>query len=145
MSRGARFLAIIVAMPLPVTAQGPARVIGRVLDAATGGPVTAAELQLGDQRATSASDGAFILVAVAPGRATLSVRRLGYTSWAEVVDVVQGLDRDRELTALSQNFPDFLSSLGHFRRHCTKLRFDLHRSGRRRPRHIRLPSRVNRR
>jgi outer membrane cobalamin receptor len=93
MSRGARFLAVMIVMPLPMAAQGPARVIGRVLDAATGGPVTAAELRLGDQHATSASDGAFVLVAVAPGRATLSVRRLGYTPWAEVVDVVQGLDR----------------------------------------------------
>ena len=86
-------LAALAVIPLPVAAQAPARVIGRVVDASTGAPLGSADVRLGEQRATTASDGAFVLVAVTTGRGTLAVRRIGYAPWVGVVDVVPGLDR----------------------------------------------------
>ena len=55
--------------------------------------MVAADVRLGDERATTASDGTFVLVAVTTGRTTLNVRRIGYAPWAQVVEVVPGLDR----------------------------------------------------
>jgi vitamin B12 transporter len=93
MIRRAVVLGIILTVPISTAAQAPARVLGRILDAATGAPVAAAEVRLGDQRAASENDGTFIFVALTPGRAMLSVRRLGYTPWSEMIDILQGLDR----------------------------------------------------
>ena len=102
MSRAAVLLVIILAMPASVAAQAPSRVLGRIVDSSTSAPLSAADVRMGDQRATSESDGTFVLVATTPGRATLSVGRLGYQPWSEIIDVVQGLDRSVvvELTPL---------------------------------------------
>ncbi len=93
MIRGAGLLVMALAMPLPIAAQAPARVLGRVVDGSTGAPVVAADARLGDERATTTSDGTFILVAITTGRTTLNVRRIGYAPWTQIVDVVPGLDR----------------------------------------------------
>lgn len=87
-------LALLVTMPAPVLGQAPARIVGRVVDATTGALLAAAELRLGDRRATTSSEGTFVLGAVPPGRGMLEVRRVGYTPRTEVVDVVPGLDRN---------------------------------------------------
>jgi vitamin B12 transporter len=86
-------LALALALTTPANGQAPARVIGRVADAATGAPVAAADVRLSDQHATTGSDGTFVVVAVTTGRVTLSVRRVGYSPWAETLDLVPGLDR----------------------------------------------------
>lgn len=91
----ARTVLIVLLMTAPVAAmaQAPARLVGRVVDAATGAPLGAADLRLGNQRTTTASDGAFVLGALPAGRGMLAVRRVGYAPWSEIVDVVPGLDR----------------------------------------------------
>lgn len=89
----AALFAALLMMPAGVAAQAPARVVGRVVDATTGAPLAAAEVRFGDRRAISSSEGGFILGGVSPGRAALLVRRVGYTPWSDVVDVMPGLDR----------------------------------------------------
>ncbi len=89
----AALLTVLAAMPLAAAAQAPARVIGHVVDAASGAPLASADVRLGDQHATTASDGAFVLAPLTPGRGTLAIRRVGYAPWAEVIDLVPGLDR----------------------------------------------------
>ena len=74
-------------------AQGPARITGRVYDAATGSPVELAELSLADLRGTSGSDGTFVFGGVPWGVRRLVVRRVGYAPWSATVDVTPGLDR----------------------------------------------------
>lgn len=86
-------LGLLIVAPASAGAQAPARLLGRVIDAATGAPLPAAELSLGDRSAVSASDGAFVLGALPSGRARLAVRRVGYTPWLEIIDIVPGLDR----------------------------------------------------
>ena len=93
MSPRVALLALLVWLPAPLRAQAPSRILGRVVDATTGAPLATAEVRLSDRLATTSSDGAFVLGSVPPGRATLSVRRLGYAPWSDVLDVVPGLDR----------------------------------------------------
>ncbi len=94
MSRCGGVLAALLLLPSVAGAQSPARVVGKVIDATTGAPLGAAEARLGDRRATTSSEGGFVLGGVSPGRATLLVRRVGYAPWSDVVDVMPGLDRD---------------------------------------------------
>ncbi|MGH7498329.1 MAG: TonB-dependent receptor, partial [Gemmatimonadales bacterium] len=93
MNRPTCLFAALLLLPAESVAQAPARVVGRVMDATTGAPLAAAEVGLGDRRAITSSEGTFLLGAVPPGRGTLLVRRVGYTPWADVVDVVPGMDR----------------------------------------------------
>ena len=86
-------IALVLTVPVAAVAQAPARLVGRVMDAATGAPLGAADLRFGDQHTTSASDGVFILGALPPGRGMLVVRRVGYAPWSENLDIVPGLDR----------------------------------------------------
>lgn len=85
-------MVLLMTSPVAAAAQAPARLVGRVVDAATGAPLGAADLRLGDQRTTTASDGAFVLGALPGGRGMLAVRRVGYAPWSDIVDVVPGLD-----------------------------------------------------
>lgn len=78
----------------PLTAQGPARVLGRVVDLVTGEPVAGAEIRLAEVQAITAGDGAFVLGNVPPGRVELKVRRIGYTPAREVLELLPGLDRN---------------------------------------------------
>jgi vitamin B12 transporter len=80
-------------LSVSVQAQAPSRVEGRIVDAVTQSPVGDAEISLGDLRATSRANGEFGFGSVAPGRAALRVRMIGYGPWSMVIDVVPGLDR----------------------------------------------------
>jgi hypothetical protein len=86
-------LALLASLPVPLRAQAPSRLLGRVVDATTGAPLPGAEVRLGDRMVMTAGDGAFVLGSLPPGRTSISVRRLGYIPWADVLDVVPGLDR----------------------------------------------------
>lgn len=86
-------LAFLAMIPATARAQSPARIVGRVADATTGSLLAAAEVRLGDRRTNTSSEGAFVLGALPAGRGTLEVRRVGYSPWSGVVDVVPGLDR----------------------------------------------------
>jgi hypothetical protein len=77
----------------PLAAQGPARVLGRVMDLVTQRPVAGAEIRLGELQATSADDGTFLLGSIPPGRVELRVRRIGYAPVREVLELLPGLDR----------------------------------------------------
>jgi iron complex outermembrane receptor protein len=85
-----------------LAAQAPARLTGRVTDAATGAPLADAELLLGDLRQVSGSDGGFAFGSVTPGRLTLLVRHIGYAPWRSAVDVVPGLERSLNITLVPQ-------------------------------------------
>ena len=107
-SRVALFL-IVLAGPAAASAQAPSRLPGRVIDATTGAPLGLRRRRLGDRRATTSSEGAYVLGALPPGRGTLSVRCVGYSVWNEVVDVVPGLERS--LTIALTPLPILLDSL----------------------------------
>ena len=77
----------------PASAQAPARISGRVLDAVSQAPVAGAEILAGAQRAVSEDDGSFVLGNAPPGRLELRIRRIGYAPTRESVDVVPGLER----------------------------------------------------
>jgi hypothetical protein len=65
---------------------------GHVVDAATGGPVAGALVQLRDtdHRAVSDSAGNFVLHRVAPGSYPWVISRLGYARWEEDAEVGSG-------------------------------------------------------
>ena len=86
--------AALLVGPGSAAAQGPARVVGRVYDAATASPVPNADLVLGDLRATTDGDGSFRFGSVPAGSRLLEVRRIGYHPWTGPVDISPGLDRD---------------------------------------------------
>jgi vitamin B12 transporter len=72
-------------------AQAPSRLEGRILDAVTQSPIGGAEVWLGDLRGTSRASGDFGFGSVAPGRAVLRIRMIGYQPWSAVIDIVPGL------------------------------------------------------
>ncbi len=86
------FLAALV--PASATAQGPARVLGRVVDLVTQHPIPGAEIRAGEQQAISENDGSFVLGNVPPGRVELRVRRIGYAPAREVLELLPGLERN---------------------------------------------------
>ena len=97
MSRAARalWLALLVCLgrpAAPLAAQAPARLSGRVYDAATGAPLALAELALGDLRTVSGADGGYRFGSVSPGALVLAVRRVGYLPWRGRIDIAPGLD-----------------------------------------------------
>ena len=65
----------------PLHAQGTGRIIGRVVEAAQGAPVAAAQVELVDQpiRGVSALDGRYTLAGVSAGTVSVRVRMIGFT------------------------------------------------------------------
>jgi len=88
-------LTALVAGPLaaPLTAQGPARLTGRVVDAVTLAPIANAEVRAGELLTSSGADGGFMLGSVPPGRIELRVRRIGYAPLRRVIEVVPALEQ----------------------------------------------------
>ena len=74
--------ALLSSMPAPVQAQGPGRIVGRVVDAAQGAPISGAQVELvgRDVIVVSALDGRFALTGVPAGPATVRVRMIGYAA-----------------------------------------------------------------
>ncbi|HUR94146.1 MAG TPA: TonB-dependent receptor [Gemmatimonadales bacterium] len=89
---GVAALAALI-LATPGAAQGPARIVGRVVDAVSQGPVASAEVGAGELRAVTGIDGAFVLGNVPPGRLEIHVRRIGYAPVREAVDVTPGIER----------------------------------------------------
>jgi vitamin B12 transporter len=88
-----RFLAAATLIAAPLAAQGPTRISGRVIDAASGDPVAGAEIRAGELTAASAPDGSFAFGNVPSTRVELSVRRIGYAPSRLPVDPIPGLER----------------------------------------------------
>src|SRR5690349_4920172 len=83
MPNSVRALALIafVTLATPLAAQSHSRIVGRVLDAATGNPIAGAQVALLEQpsfTAVSAIDGRFTLLNVPAGPVTLRARMIGY-------------------------------------------------------------------
>jgi vitamin B12 transporter len=95
--------------PVAGSAQSPARVVGRVVDAATQSPIGLADVILGEQRTVTRADGTFVFGSVPPGRVSLEVRRIGYTLWSEALEVVPGLDH--RMTVALAPLPVHLDSI----------------------------------
>ncbi|HEU4830276.1 MAG TPA: TonB-dependent receptor [Gemmatimonadales bacterium] len=66
----------------PAVAQEPGRIVGRVVDAAQGAPISGAQVELlgSDAVVVSALDGRFSLTGVPEGPAAVRVRMIGYTA-----------------------------------------------------------------
>jgi len=86
-------LALGAVLAEPAAAQGPARIVGRVLDAVSQAPVPDAEIRTGELVTTSGANGSFVLGSVPPGRAELRVRRIGYAPLRHTIELVPGLDQ----------------------------------------------------
>jgi vitamin B12 transporter len=84
-------------VPARAAAQGPARVLGRVVDLVTQRPVAGAEIHAGEQQTISGTDGSFVLGNVPPGRVELRVRRIGYAPAREVLELLPGLERSVDI------------------------------------------------
>lgn len=84
---------LVALVPAHAAAQGPARLLGRVVDLVTQHPVAGAEIRAGEQQAISGPDGTFVLGTVPPGRIELRVRRIGYAPAREVLGLLPGLER----------------------------------------------------
>ena len=69
-------------IPGAVAAQEPGRIVGRVVDAGQGAPISGAQVELvgGDAIVVSALDGRFALTGVPAGPATVRVRMIGYAA-----------------------------------------------------------------
>jgi outer membrane receptor protein involved in Fe transport len=73
---------LLSSMSAAAAAQAPGRIVGRVVDAAQGAPISGAQVELvgTDTFVISALDGRFNLVGVPEGAATVRVRMIGYTA-----------------------------------------------------------------
>ncbi len=69
-------------IPGAVAAQEPGRIVGRVVEAGQGAPISGAQVELvgGDAIVVSALDGRFALTGVPVGPATVRVRMIGYAA-----------------------------------------------------------------
>jgi outer membrane cobalamin receptor len=75
----------------PLRAQHAPELRGRVLDSATSAPLQDAEVLSSDgARALTGTDGAFVLRALKPGPAQVTVRRVGYAPVVRDVELVNG-------------------------------------------------------
>lgn len=85
-------LAAALALAPPLHAQGRAEFTGRVVDAATGTPVSRAIVTLrgGHGRAVTDAQGRFSVARVAEGPYLATVERLGYGGMARAVEVAAG-------------------------------------------------------
>lgn len=103
------FALVALLAAAPASAQGPARLSGRVLDAVSQGPVAGAEILAGELRAVTGDDGSFALGNVPPGRVELRIRRIGYAPAREAIDLVPSLERT--VSIVLQPVPVRLDSL----------------------------------
>ncbi|MDX1393662.1 MAG: carboxypeptidase regulatory-like domain-containing protein, partial [Gemmatimonadota bacterium] len=80
----------VVTRDLTLRVAGPGRVVGRVLDRATGEPISTAVIGVPESRARTQTDaqGFFVLRDVLPGDRTIEVRHLGFEPMTEVVSIV---------------------------------------------------------
>jgi vitamin B12 transporter len=92
-----RLVLIVALLPAvavaPAAAQAPTRITGLVLDAASGEPVTGAEVRAGESTTVSGPDGSFAFGSVSGSRVELRIRRIGYLPIRLPVDPVPGLER----------------------------------------------------
>ena len=74
-------LFLLSGLVAPLSAQGPGRIVGRVVDAAQGSPIAGAQVELigGDRRVITALDGRYTISGVPAGDAAIRVRMIGYT------------------------------------------------------------------
>lgn len=110
-SMAASLLAATLFSAAPAAGQFPAELAGRVLDAETGEPVQAVEVEApGAQRSTlTDAAGAFIVRGLEPGRVTVRFHRIGYAS-AQADAVLENGRRARLLVRL-RRVPVELESL----------------------------------
>lgn len=101
-------LLLAMAMPVPLAAQAPMAVRGRVVDAASGAPITAARVDVGGVAATSGADGRFLLGNVPAGVSLLLVSAVGYRPSRQQVEALPGLDLELtvRLDALTLLLPE---------------------------------------
>lgn len=97
-------------LPAGVVAQAPAQVAGRVVDSATGAPISGARIELGALTATTGADGRFRLANAAGGPGTLTVGALGYQPVEVRVMLSPGdqWERDLRLASRSLALPDIV-------------------------------------
>lgn len=82
---------LVAACALPLQAQHAPELRGRVLDAATSSPIQDAEVLLSDgSRAVTGTDGAFVLRALRPGPAQVTVRRVGFAPVTRDIELANG-------------------------------------------------------
>jgi outer membrane receptor protein involved in Fe transport len=74
--------ALLSSISATAAAQAPGRIVGRVVDAVQGAPISGAQVELvgGAAVVISALDGRFNLIGVPAGPATVRVRMIGYTA-----------------------------------------------------------------
>ena len=92
-SRGKLILALLGLLFLataPLSAQGTGTVVGRVLDASTQQPLSAASVAIGDRGALSDEAGRFTIRGVPTGAQTVTVTLIGYAETTRSVTVVAG-------------------------------------------------------
>lgn len=101
-------LLLALGLPAALGAQSPTALRGRVLEAATGAPLAAARVEVGESVTLTGSDGRFAIGNLAAGVLTLVVSAVGYRSESAVVDLLPGMESDRtvRLTALTPVLPD---------------------------------------
>lgn len=94
--RGA-LVVLVVALHAPafLVAQAPAGIAGRVLDARTGAPVSAARVEVGATSAQADAGGRFRLGGLPVGAAVLVVTAVGYRPKREQLDLLPGMDVER--------------------------------------------------
>lgn len=81
-------VAALVAMPtMPALAQGVLTTVRGTVQDSTGAPMSDAEVLIGQRSGRTSAVGAFVVDSVAPGRYTLTVRKIGYDPVRVRVDV----------------------------------------------------------
>ncbi len=90
--RIAAALVLFLALPLVASAQPTGGVSGRVLDAATGAPISGAQVSVAGHPGdvTTGADGAFALDAVGVGARTLVTTREGFAPLTQTVEITMG-------------------------------------------------------
>jgi len=91
-----------------LSAQAPAGVRGRVLDAGSGAPVGSARVEIAGAGIATGADGRFLLSGVAPGSATMVVTAIGYRPARIALDLLPGLESDQtvRLSPMTVTLPD---------------------------------------
>ncbi len=83
--------ALVTAHAVPLRAQHAPELRGRVLDAVTSSPIQDAEVLSSDgSHAVTGTDGTFVLRALKPGPAQVTVRRVGFASVTRDVELANG-------------------------------------------------------
>jgi hemoglobin/transferrin/lactoferrin receptor protein len=103
-----RFLPAVLLLVAVLAAAAPSRPLdGRVIDGATGSPVSGADIVVCETGFRLASDtrGRFSLPSLLPGRYTLTVRRFGYAQAERAVIVGPGAEESVVISLSSSVFP----------------------------------------